>query len=132
MGQEPTNKTTTNELDQWLEGLKKKEKGTDPNPMLTSILKHTNSNHNQSTGTPPPGDGHSRTKCIKYNCPEPANCEAKTRTSKGPGTTTQYEAGQETNTIQATTNSNTRSKTPTRNNNTEITSLVPYFLINKI
>ena len=89
--QEPTKETTTNELDQWLEGLKKekwwpqdqtikntpatskeavtvnmvkvslrrsqrvkkKEKGTDPNPMLTSILKHTSDNHNQSTGTPP-------------------------------------------------------------------------------
>jgi hypothetical protein len=31
--------------------------------------------------------------------------------------TTQYEAGQEANTIRATTNSDTRSKTPTRNNN---------------
>ena len=154
--QEPTDKDATNEMDQWLEGLKKekwwpqdqtrkntpatsenavtismmkvlprrstrgkkKEKGAEPNPMLESILKHTSSNHNQSTGTQPPGDGHSRTKCMQYQCPEPANCEAKTRTSNGPGITTQSEAGQEENTIRATTNSDTRSKTPTRNNNT--------------
>ena len=87
--QEPTGRDTTNEMDQWLEGLKKekwwpqdqrknntpatsedavtvsmmkvlprrsqrvkkKEKGAEPNPMLESILKHTSSNHNQSTGT---------------------------------------------------------------------------------
>ena len=134
--QEPTDKNTTNEMDQWLEGLKKekwwpqdqtpkdtpaisenaatismvkvlrrstrgKEKGKGaepPNPMLASILKHDSSNHNQSTGTTKPGDGHSRTKCIQYECPEPANCEAKTRASKGLGMATQYDASQEATT----------------------------------
>ena len=79
--------------------------------------KHTSDNHNQSTGTQPSGDGHSRTKCIQYKCPQPAKSEAKPRTSKETETTSAHETSQDTNIILEASNSATRNLTPTRNNN---------------
>ena len=96
----------------------KKDKSATATSTPASILKHTSSNNqNQGTGKLTLGDGHSRTKCIQYNCPQPTECEAKSRGTTGQGAASAHIANQEANQTREISTQHSTNQTPTKNNN---------------